>query len=386
MFQSSKTAVFGIRVLSAISSSIALYLLVTSLQRGHVAGCGPDSDCHEVLTSEWAYWLGLPVSAPGLAVHASICIAAFFVTPPTPRRLRRKAWIFLAFAACVVIAAALWFLTLQLLVLEHVCAYCLSAHLSGALSAALILRATGNPLRRKPVRNAALLATATLIGGQWLLQPATHQVVSVPASEPVTGRQMEILDDRFKIDLDKVPIIGRPDAPAVIISLFDYTCGHCRRMHQLLLDAERAHRGELAIANLPMPLDASCNRVVKRTAREHTDACQYARLGLAVWHANPKAMSRFDHWIFDPPTPTGLDSAIGFASELVGGHEALRRALDDRWVREQLAQNIAIYETISQHAGTGAMPQLIIGHQLVVGELKGGMPHLEELLGAVLKR
>ena len=386
MPQSSTVAVFGIRVLSAISWSIALYLLVTSLQRGHVAGCGPTSDCQNVLTSDWGYFLGLPVSAPGLVVYGSICIAAFFVTPPTPRRLRRKAWIFLSFAGCLVFAAAVWFVTLQLLALEQVCAYCLAAHLTGALSAALIFRATGNPLRRPAVRNAALLASATLIGGQWILRPATHEVVSVPVSQPAAGRQMEILDGRFKIDLDQVPIIGRRDAPAVIISLFDYTCRHCRRMHQLLLDAERAHRGELAIANLPMPLDASCNRVVKQTAPEHAGACQYARLGLAVWHANPKAMSRFDHWLFDPQVPTGLDSVIGFATELVGGHEALRRALDDRWVREQLAQDIAIYETISQHAGTGAMPQLIIGNQLVVGELKGGMPDLERLLGEVLKR
>ena len=195
---------------------------------------------------------------------------------------------------------------------------------------------------------------------------------------------MEILDGRFRIDLDEVPIIGHPDAPAVIISLFDYTCRHCRRMHELLLDAEKAHRGALAIANLPMPLDTSCNHVVKRTAPEHTDACQYARLGLAVWRANPKAMSRFNRWLFDPPMPTGLDSALGFATELVG-EEALRRALDDRWVREQLTQNVAIYATLSQHMGTGVMPQLIIGNQLVFGELKGGMPDLEMLLGEVLK-
>jgi len=204
------------------------------------------------------------------------------------------------------------------------------------------------------------------------------------AAEPVAGRRLKILDDRFTIDLDAVPIIGRSDAPAVIISLFDYTCRHCRRMHRLLLDAERAHRGKLAIVSLPMPLDASCNRVVKRTAREHTAACQYARLGLAVWRADPKMITRFNHWLFDPEMPPGLDSAVGFATELVG-ELALRRALDDRWVREQLAQNVAIYETISAHVGSGALPELVIGNQLVFGELAGGMPDLERLLGEVLK-
>jgi len=377
--------VLAIRFLSAIAASLSLYLLVTSLESGHVAGCGPASECEDVLNSDWAYFLGLPVSAPGFVSYGSIFVATFWATPPTPRRLRRRAWMFLAFAASVVVAAAAWFLTLQLLVLGHVCAFCLGAHAAGTLSAALVFRATGNPLRRPPVRNAALVAVATLVGGQWILKPKTPEVTTVPASLPVAGRQMEILDGRYELDLDEVPIIGRSDAPSVIISLFDYTCRHCRRMHQLLLDAEKAHRDELAIVNLPMPLDASCNRLVTRTAEEHTGACQYARLGLAVWHADRKVMSRFNRWIFDPPVPTGLDSAIGFATELVGA-EALRRALDDRWVREQLEQDIAIYETISQHTGTGVMPQLVIGNQLVMGELRGGMPDLERLLGEVLKR
>jgi uncharacterized membrane protein len=248
MLQSSKSCVWGIRVLSAISSAISLYLLVTALESGHVAGCGPAGDCDDVLTSGWAYWLGLPVSSPGLLVYGAVFLATFWVTPPTAWRLRRRAWLFLAFAACLVSAAAAWFLVLQLLILERVCPYCLSAHLAAVLSAALIFRATGNPLRRTPVRNFALLAIAALSAGQSVGVPPTHAVVSVPASEPLAGRQMEILDGRFGIDLDEVPIIGHPDAPAVIISLFDYTCRHCRRMHQLLLDAEKAHRGALAIA------------------------------------------------------------------------------------------------------------------------------------------
>ena len=80
------------------------------------------------------------------------------------------------------------------------------------------------------------------------------RAVAKGAGQP---RQLEIFGGLFQINVDEVPLIGRRDAPAVMVSLLDYTCPHCRRMHGLLLEAERAHRGKLAIATLPMPLDAA---------------------------------------------------------------------------------------------------------------------------------
>jgi len=148
----SNATVLGIRGFSAIAASLALYLLTTSLDGSHVAGCGGGSGCDDVLASQWATFLGLPVSALGLALYSAITFAAFWVSPPTPRRSRRRAWIFLGFSACLVLGAAAWFVALQLFVLEHWCPYCLGAHLAAVLTAALIVRATGNPLRRPPVR------------------------------------------------------------------------------------------------------------------------------------------------------------------------------------------------------------------------------------------
>jgi protein-disulfide isomerase len=209
-------------------------------------------------------------------------------------------------------------------------------------------------------------------------------VRAAPPAQITSSREIDVFDGRFKIKIEQVPVLGDPNAPAVMINLFDYTCPHCRRMHGLLLAAEEAHRGALAIADLPMPLDAKCNRLVSQTAPKHVNACQYARLGLAVWRADRSKMSRFNHWMFDPDIPPGLDSALGYAAELVGD-AALERALNDSWVREQLAQDIAIYETTTQHFGNTAMPQMIIGTQVVFGELAGGMQDLEPLLGQILQ-
>ncbi len=373
-----------IRVLAAVATLLASYMLVTSLQGGHVAGCGPASSCESVLASRWAYWMGLPVSAPALLLYISLFAATFWTTPRTPQARRERALAFLSWAACLIIAAAVWFLSLQLLIVRQLCPYCLAAHLAAAAAAVLILRSMGNPLRQRHVPTAAALGIAFLIVGPWINRPPSHEVRSTSPAQLAPGRHLEIFGGLFRINVDEVPLIGRRDAPAVMVSLLDYTCRHCRKMHGVLLAAEEAHRGKLAILTLPMPLDAACNKVVPQTAPPHVDACQYARLALAVWHADPSKMDRFNDWVFELPEPPGLESALGYAREIVG-EEALGRAMNDPWVEKQLAQDIAIYEATSKRFGNGTMPQLIIGDNIVFGELENGMQDLETLLGDILK-
>jgi uncharacterized membrane protein len=331
-----------IRALAAIAAAIASYMLITSLQGGHVAGCGPASGCESVLASRWSSWMGLPVSAPALLLYVALFAATFRAAPRMSAAIRDKAWTFLTWAACLILAAAVWFLGLQVLVVRQLCPYCLAAHAAGAAAAILILRASGSPLRHRHVPTAAALGITLLISGPWINRPASHAIHSAPATQLAPGRHLDIFGGLFRINVDEVPLIGLRDAPAVMVSLLDYTCRHCRKMHGVLLAAEEAHHGKLAILTLPMPLEASCNKVVHETAPQHANACQYARLALAVWHADPSKMEKFTDWVFEPPEPPVLESVFGYAGEIVG-REALGRALNDPWVEKQLAQDIAIY-------------------------------------------
>jgi uncharacterized membrane protein/protein-disulfide isomerase len=381
-----------IRILAAVSAVVSTYLLVTSLRGGIVAGCGPASGCEDVLASRWAYWLGLPVSGPALLIYATMFVATFWATPDRSPPTRQRAMTLLSIAALVVVAAALWFVTLQIFVVRHFCPYCLVAHGAATGAAILVLRSRPRPSRVAAI--GAALGAAALLAGHWINRPATHEVAvqarSAPepaaakVGQPGQPRELEILGGLFKINVDEVPLIGRRDAPAVMVSLLDYTCPHCRQMHGLLLEAERAHRGKLAIATLPMPLDAACNKLIARTSPQHENACQYARLGLAVWRADPSKMDRFNDWLFEPAVPPGMASALGFAQEIVGD-EALGRAMNDPWVEKQLAQDIAIYETTYKRFGKGAMPLLIIGDNIVFGGLEHGMEDLDTLLRDILK-
>jgi uncharacterized membrane protein/protein-disulfide isomerase len=374
-----------IRLLLAASALISLYLLVTTLAGGHAAGCGTAGGCDEVMKSRWGYWLGLPVSAPAVLLHVSLLVATFWAT-----RGGRQVWAFLSFGAFLAVGAGAWFLSIQFFVLRRLCPYCLAAHLSAAAASILILRGARDHWKTRAVPGASFVGIALLIAGQFLNRPVGHEVRSATAprlSSPESAggsRRIEILDGKFKIDLGEVPLIGRADAPAVIISLFDYTCRHCRKMHGVLLEFERAHRGQVVIANLPMPLDAVCNPLIPKTPPQHANACQLARLGLAVWRADRSKMNAIDDWIFEPPTPPVMESALGYAQEQVG-YEALGRAFNEGWVEKQLAQDIAIYETISKHFGNGALPQLIVGTKVVFGELENGISDLEALLPEMLK-
>jgi hypothetical protein len=135
-----------------------------------------------------------------------------------------------------------------------------------------------------------------------------------------------------------------------------------------LKEAHFTFSNQLAIVSLPMPMDSACNSAVKQTPRPHLNACEYAKLGLAVWRANRAAMMGFDEWIFAPPTPPPLSEARRFAAELVGTNE-LAKALQDNWVNEQLQQDVALYATNYLHLGNPNMPQLIMGTNLTGGKL-----------------
>jgi uncharacterized membrane protein len=387
MVETARTKLILIRVLTALSAFVSAYLLVTSLQGGHVAGCGPASHCHHVLASRWAYWLGVPVSAPALLLYTTMFLATFWQGPGTSPQTRQKARTLLSLAAGTTLLAAAWFIGLQIFVVRELCPYCLFAHLAASTAALLVLREGARP--SPAIARGAALGAAVLIAGQWINRPATHEIhagsgAATSAPTARTARQLEIFGGMFKINVDEVPLIGRRDAPAVMVSLLDYTCRHCRKMHEILLEVERIHAGRLAIVTLPMPLDAACNKVIPRTAPPHANACQYARLGLAVWRADPSKMDRFNDWIFEPAIPPALESAIGYAQDIVG-EETLGSGMNDPWVERQLAQNIAIYEATYKRFGKGVMPQLIVGDNIVFGELENGMQDLQLLLRDILK-
>ena len=182
-----------------------------------------------------------------------------------------------------------------------------------------------------------------------------------PDMGPVSAmmQPFKFYEGLFALDLRDVPVIGAPTNARVIVSLFDYACHHCRAMHPLIHEVQRAFSNDLVVISLPMPLDGKCNRTVTRTPRAHTNSCAYAHLGLAVWRADRAKHAEFDEWLMTGPEPPSVAVAMSRAVSLVGNN-ALAAAVRDPWVERLLQFDIAIYE-VAYRSGHGSMPQLIVG-------------------------
>jgi len=301
--------------------------------------------------------------------------------------------------AITVGGSALWFVGLQFFVLRSVCPYCMAAHGCGLVAAAILLFQTPDPPPSKKIQPSerqrqapiwrhlamGLGCVVVLIGGQIMHKPKTGAIAQLPnrgvattsglptndsktAASPTTPRTISLHDGQIELNLDELPLIGSPQAPHAMVSLFDYTCHHCREMHKMLLQVHAAFSNQLAIVCLPIPLDANCNPAVKRTADAHLNACEYARLGLAVWRADRTAFTRFDSWLFGHPSVPSLLQTRQYAEQLVG-REPLQRAMADDWVDRQIERDVALYQMNHQKTRNNIMPQILVGSRIGFGSL-----------------
>lgn len=399
----------GVRLLLLIAAGVDAYLLSVSAAGGAVAGCGPESNCHVVLNSRWAYWLGVPVSAPALLVYALLFTGTFWLDGKSEAN-RNAAWRLLFPLSVAVIGAGVWFVALQLFVLRAICPYCMTAHACGLLGAGWLAwqawsgraaRPTGGGPNSRPnllpSAAAGCFGVAVLVLGQVLYKPQTYVATPISAGvttntpvAPVTAnttnppvvvdREFQVLDGKFRFRLNEVPLIGPPEAEHVMVSLFDYTCHHCRQVHPLLVDAQRQFSNRLAIINVPMPLDPKCNPLVRRPLPPHTNACALARIGMTVWRADRKKSAAYDNWVFEPATPPLPDAAEAYARQLVGP-DAFDRAATNAWVDERIREDIAIYQAVYRKFRKSAMPQVIIGTNLISGVFSR-----EQLLGMLAEQ
>ena len=186
-----------------------------------------------------------------------------------------------------------------------------------------------------------------------MAQVGTQTVAAIPEPRPTYS----ILDGQFTLDLKNVPVTGSLTAPKKVVKLFDYTCHHCRDTHRALEPVRKSYSNELAVISLPVPLESSCNPIVKRTSSAHVGACEITKIALAVFFADPTKFEEFSNWLFEPETPPGVSASRDYAGKLVGTNR-LDAALADSRITNQIRLDIDIYTANSRRAGRGTLPQL----------------------------
>jgi protein-disulfide isomerase len=192
--------------------------------------------------------------------------------------------------------------------------------------------------------------------------PEKKAEVKAPAKK---RRIITVAGGQIALDIRHWPLLGKPDAKYVFVEMFDYTCPYCRATHQAVRGAMEHFGDDLAIIALPVPLDAACNRAVGYTAPEHAEACEIAKIAVAVWRVSRKQFAPFHSWLFDPSYRHTAAEARQHAAELVG-ESALQQELSLPHAANYIAKHVELYERV----GSGSLPKILLLNSTVSGSVE----------------
>ena len=400
------------------------YLAWASITSSPFAGCGSGTvfDCSHVLHSRWSTIFSIPVSIPAIAIH--LLLISMLLGKSIPEKWQQVRWGLVGFACLSATAAALWFICLQVFWIEHLCSYCLVAHAGALILGGLFLWC--RPVNGKTlgwVSGASVGGIAGLILLQSLsAAPQTHKIIDfssqneseetakeptlfeAPGAEPQASWLRNRLETQFalastsvallvdpsmllnleltadtgadepkpraavvlnsiKLETNGWPLIGKQDAELVFVELFDYTCEHCQRTHKAIEGARQKFGDRLAIIVLPVPLDPKCNPNVKTSDPKHADACDLAKLAVALWYVDRDKFPEFHHYLFEKKP--NYAAALIKAKEIVD-NEKLAATMKGTIPSEYIAKHIALYIK----AGSGNIPKLMFPKTSSVGAIE----------------
>jgi len=357
---------------------VAAYLLW--LSQGGGIGCGAKFGCGAVLQSSWSMWRGIPVAALALAAYigmaAGTCTLCFGNFP----RWSRFNEAMVCYLAVVVMLSSLWFFLVQVFSLKQFCPWCMTVHLCGSAGAVILLwlrpwKGPPAPPKKNPATRVywvmGICTVAVMVFGQIAERSTSRNQRIVPGAmtfsvTPEGKRNLVFSRSMLVVSVAEDPVLGNQQAQRLAILFFDFTCPQCRQMHIQLVELLPRYQKHVAIVCLPVPLESSCNHLVRVNRRLHLHACEYARLAIAVWRTDTKAYAEFDRTMFATELPPSLEYARERAQMLVGG-DRLAQALMDKRVNELIARNVAIYHDTFYLTGIDALPQLHMENRIMFG-------------------
>lgn len=352
----------GLNILALVLATIMSWHYLTG---GSIAGCGVGSPCEQVLNSRWATIAGvMPVSGLGVGVYLAMLVAGFFIGPSSEISISRLAWSVMLILAGSIAGSAIWFTILQKWIIGDFCPYCMTAHTTGLLLAALVIWKAVRYLSGQNISHLAVLGRV-LIG----LAIAGLLVITQVSIAPMDVYSDGESDGTTAIDYHNVPMVGSPDAPYVVSLLFDYQCSHCQKLHFMLAEAVSTYSGKLAFALCPAPLNTMCNPYIPKDVDQFRNSCELTKIVLAVWLADREVFPAFENWMFTFESgnswrPRSPEAARAKAVELIGQNK-LDAALADTWISTYLQTTTTIYGQTLQN-GMGGIPKLIYGSRWVI--------------------
>ena len=183
-------------VASVIAIAVSSYLAYVSLTASKIAGCGGGQifDCGHVTSSHWSSWMGIPVSLLAIGVYVGL-IGSLLVGMSNrfSDSVRRMGWSLTSVFAIAAGLSAVWFVSLQIFVLNHLCTYCLLAHACGLIVASVVVwQRSAGAIGMKAVTSLSLSGVAILVVGQFVSEtPKPYEIEQFEA--PVAG-EVEVFE------------------------------------------------------------------------------------------------------------------------------------------------------------------------------------------------
>lgn len=367
---------FG-RVMLTMAALVALYLASISLSQTTVAGCDDSSGCHAVLSSRWAYIFGLPASFPAIAIYlVAVLAAGAFEARDT------RTWLGMGgqVAILLITVGSVWYLYLQFIMLGQFCPWCCLAHFLGLggvffLTWSRRLHPRENQLdpawsQARVLQSNGLMGFARIgaVGGGLVAlaagpfinsnQRSADGIQTESAIELAKGARgastLSLQNGRIHLNTGDLPLIGEKKASEFAVALVDYTCEHCRNYHATLEEVVRQRGGNLAIVLVPAARD--------------DEAVQVQQAMLCLYRAD-----RAKHNVLATQLLSGTQPATGAAVRLSArgllGDEAWAQAQASftAWATGQIEIAGAIREGNRDSIGSGRLPQLMAGNEILVG-------------------
>nr|WP_236626108.1 vitamin K epoxide reductase family protein [Rhodopirellula baltica] len=194
-----------------------------------------------------------------------------------------------------------------------------------------------------------------------MVNPASLLSAEVDSASD-TPKTAEILGG-VRLTTKDWPLVGKPDAEMVFVEMFDYTCPHCQRTHESLKAAEQHFGDRLAVIMLPVPLDGQCNPEIKSTHASHREACDLAKLAVAVWLVDREKFADFHSFLFE--SKSNYSQALSHASKMVD-EAKLKSIVSGPTPTEYIQKHVQLY----QRAGAGTIPKLLFPKTTTVGAVE----------------
>ena len=193
--------------------------------------------------------------------------------------------------------SAIWFIIVQKWFIGGFCSYCMTTHITGLLSSALICRRAFTEFRHDPPTvNFQRLKTIGFAGIGFILAGGIAVCqISYTSANFSTGHAE---NNMSAINYQTAPMIGNRKAPYKVTMLFDYKCPHCRKIHSMLEEVVKQYDDKLAFVVCPTPLSIHCNPYIPQDIEAFKNSCDLANISLAVWKASHEAFYVFDNWMF----------------------------------------------------------------------------------------